>query len=309
MSAVKEIRATGIHFTGSSLRAVVLTRAGEKTVLRGLVQKRLERPFAAAELSAPELRQELAALLQAIGSDGDIDFSRPCIALDPRAVFVKRRPLLSPSGRRSSRQQKADREQLLWEAQQFLGEEHEEFSIDFALTRRHGFVVAVRRRVLDLYLEVCAAAGIDDADVDIEPFALYNAAEESGLLEGQGSELLLEVADDGAAIQALLLTDGELEAVTRCSWEAEEQRSLTEMLVNWLRQVDENGESALRQVRMAGEVCELLKRELEERLSVECEVFDPFAGVDTTEFAHPDLLRAAPVFAVAAGLAQRRLVE
>ena len=309
MFAVKEISATGIHFAGSSLRVVALTRTGEGTVLRGMVQEGLERPFAPAELAAPELRQELAAQLQSISSGGDIDFSHSCIGLDPRAVLLKRRPLSSPTGRRSGRRQKGDREQLLWEAQQFLGEEHEEFSIDFALTDRYGFVVAVRRRVLDLYLEVCAAAGIEATDVDIEPFALYNAAEQAGLLEGPGAELLLEVAADGAAVQALLLIGGELVAATRCVREPEEESSLAEMLVNWVRQMDESGEGALRQVCMAGEACESLGRELEEQLGVECEAFDPFAMVDTSKNAHPGLLQAAPAFAVAAGLAQRRLVE
>ena len=90
---------------------------------RAIAQEELERSFEPGDLSSAERRQELARVLQRVGSERGIGFTRPCIALDHRVVLLKRRPLLSGGG------EKANREHLLWEARQFLGEEHGAFSI------------------------------------------------------------------------------------------------------------------------------------------------------------------------------------
>jgi len=300
----KSRSATGIHLVGTTLRIAELSRTREGIALRGLVQEELDRFFEPRDLGSAERRQELAQVLARVGGEHGMGFDRPCIAVDPRVVLLKRRPLLGDGNR------KTIREHLLWEVQQFLEDEHEAFCIDFALLRRCGFVVAVRRRVLDLYLDLFAAAGIDDLDFDIEPFALYNAAERAGLLATSGAELLLDVA--GPVAHVLLLSDGEPEAVKVCTWDPEGDGSLFDALESCVRETILEGDGVgVQHMWVTGPATSSVCAELGTRLAVAGDAFDPFHDVDTSTFTHgdPALLQAGPGFAVAAGLAHRRLVE
>jgi Tfp pilus assembly PilM family ATPase len=305
MFRAKDRKATGIHFSDNRLRIVELTGAQGRVALRSAVQTKLDHPLGYAMLSVPGLRQELATVLRRLGERRNIDYARPCVAIDPGSVLIKRHPLIF-AGTQTGKVRQANREQLQWEARQLLEDESEQFTVDFALGRTDGFVVAVRRSLLLLYRELFAVAGIEDPVFDIESFALYNAAEAAGLSGESGRQLLLDSAP--ARVQGLLLEDGDLVGVARCAAEANERPSPTELLERCVRQLEEDrGEAEVRQAWVAGEMAGALSAELAGRLTARCGIFDPFAALDTAAVA--DGPTTGPEFAVATGLAYRRLTE
>jgi Tfp pilus assembly PilM family ATPase len=232
--------------------------------------------------------------------------TRPCLGLNYRAFFLKCRPLIHPlTQRRQGRS--AHQEHLWWETEQFLGEDLEGFSVDFALVGQRGFIVAARRAVLAQYLELGNRVGIDDLEFDIEPFALYNAAEGSGLLKAAARALLVGLEPGGAHV--LLVEDGELEKVQHLTRKAGEAGRLVDLVERGVRQIDGVGTRAadVPPVWIAGVDAPRVAAALEERLGRPCAPFTPFEGIDTS--ACPAARAAGPVFAVAVGLAYRRLSE
>jgi hypothetical protein len=294
---------TGIQFAGDRLRIVELFRSRKGSVLRAVVETGLERPFKLEELAEEERQEELAAALRIAGDEAGIDFVRPCVALDHRAFFFKSRPLIDPIGR-SRRARAGNREHLLWEGVQFLGDDQEAFSVDCALAGGRGFVVAVRRQVLDCFLAIFERAGIDDLDFDIEPFALFNAAECAGLLAPDGVALLFEGWERGG--QVMLVVDGVLQTVARSVRKGDDRRSPVEFAEDCIQRAREEGGCGdeAQQIWLAGVGMEELAEELMTRLGVACMPFPSFAGVDSSEL--PGLPAEEAIFAVAAGLAHRR---
>lgn len=302
----REKRATGIHFSGDALRIVELgcTRSGY--CLLGAAQATLEECFNPMALEGDERLDALAAALQQAAQSGGMDLVRPCVALDYRAFFLKRRLLIRPAPR-NRRACRANQEHMRWEVEQVLGSELDEFSVDFALMGDCGFAVAVRRAVLERHQELFARAGIDDLEFDIEPFALYNTAEESGLLVEAGRVLLVGLDAGGAHI--MLVEEGELAEVARASLKVATQGRLIEALERAASRLcaEDEDEGGFAQVWIAGIDAPRLCAALEERLDAPCSPLAPFAGVDTAAFGGE--LEADSAYAVAAGLAYRRLSE
>ena len=293
---------TGIQFAGDRLRIVELSRSRRGSVLRAAVETRFEHPFELEELGEEERQEELATVLRRTGDEAGVDFVRPCVALDHRAFFFKSRPLIDPVGR--SRQARAgNREHLLWEGVQFLGDDQGAFSIDCALAGGRGFVVAVRQQVLDCFLAIFERAEIDGLDFDIEPFALFNAAECAGLLAPDGVALLFEGGEWGG--QVMLVVGGVLQTVTRSARKGDDRRSSVKFAEDCVQRAREEGTcgDGAQQVWLAGVGMEELAEELMTRLGVACMPFPSFAGVDSSELS--ELPAEESVFAVATGLAHR----
>lgn len=300
--------ATGIHFSGSKARMVGLFRRRAGLVLAGAAEEELTRPFAPGDLAVAECRQELVEVLGRLCERAGIDLDRPTVAVDPHAALIKPRPLLVP-GPATRATRRANLEQLDWETQQLLGEGRGEYTIDYLLLPESGFLVAVRRQLVELYCEVLTAAGASDVEVDLEPFALHNAAEAVGLLDGTGVELLLQVREDG--VQAVVLRDGVLSTVVRCGADGTRPGELTELAEVCGRRLHEecSGESVHR-AWVAGERAEELAELLASRLASPCMPFDPFLGMELDDRGDElsDALAEGPAFGVAAGLACRRLL-
>lgn len=288
--------ATGIHVSGRSVRVAALGKSRAGIWPLALVESDLERPFDPHALADDEQRQDLASTLAEIAEECGFDYDNTCISLDRRLALVKRRPLVASADREN-------REQLLWESEQFLAEESEEFSLDFVLTPDWGFVVAARYSALDFYLDLGDEAGIDRLDVDLAPFALYNAGECAELLPADELELLL-YADKGEA-WLMLVEEGEPLAVGSCAWEEEDE--VPEILEGAARKLLQDVSEGVQRVWSAGSGDMAWSEELAGRLGAPRSILDPLAAVD------PDLLGddATPeersVYAIAVGLAQRGL--
>ena len=288
-------KATGIHISGQTVRVAALDagRTGVRPLV--LAADELERPFDPGTLSDDQQRQELAAKLAALAAMYDFDYSNVCFSLDRRLGLVQRRPLVAGTVQEN-------REQLLWESEQILAGEAKAFSCDFALTSQWGFVVAARHRALDCYRTLGEETAASRLDVDLVPFALYNASECANLLAEDKFSLLL-YADVGEG-WLLLIEEGELSALASCIWEEEDDAP--EALADAARKLLSEGRSGLQRLWGAGVV--YWSEGLAAHLGVPHSVLDPLAAVN------PKLLGSATpaersAYAIAVGLAQRELAR
>ena len=288
-------KATGIHISGQTVRIAALDagRAGIRPLV--LAADMLEYPFDPAALGDDQLRQELAAKLVALATAYDFDYSNACFALDRRLGFLQRRPLVAGTEREN-------REQLLWESEQLLAGEVKAFSCDFALTSQWGFVVAARHRTLDCYRALGEETAVGRLDVDLAPFALYNASECANLLAKDKFSLLL-YADMGEA-WLLLTEEGELAALTSCVWEEDDDAPAA--LAGAAHKLLSEGGNSLQRLWGAGIV--YWSEGLAVHLEVPHSILDPLAAVN------PRLLGSATpaqrsAYAIAVGLAQRGLAR
>ena len=288
-------KATGIHISGQTVRVAALDagRTGVRPLV--LAADELERPFDPGTLSDDQQRQELAAKLAALAAMYDFDYSNACFSLDRRLGLVQRRPLVAGTVQEN-------REQLLWESEQILAGEAKAFSCDFALTSQWGFVVAARHRALDCYRTLGEETAASRLDVDLVPFALYNASECANLLAEDKFSLLL-YADVGEG-WLLLIEEGELSALASCIWEEEDDAP--EALADAARKLLSEGRSGLQRLWGAGVV--YWSEGLAAHLGVPHSILDPLAAVN------PKLLGSATpaersAYAIAVGLAQRELAR
>ena len=288
-------KATGIHISGQTVRVAALDagRAGIRPLV--LAADELERPFDPAALGDEQPRHELAAKLASLAATYNFDYSNACFALDRRLGLIQRRPLVAGT-------EHENREQLLWESEQILAGEIKAFSCDFVLTSQWGFVVAARHRALDYYRALGKKTAVGRLDVDLVPFALYNASERANLLAKDTSSLLLYADVDEAWL--LLIEEGELSALVSCAWEEED--AAPEALAGAARKLLSEGSNGLQRLCGAGIV--YWSEGLAEHLGVPHSILDPLAAVS------PKLLGSATpaqrsAYAIAVGLAQRGLVR
>ena len=165
-----------------------------------------------------------------------------------------------------------------------------------------GFVVAARSRALDCYRTLGKETAVDRLDVDLAPFALYNAGECANLLAKDKFSLLL-YADMGEA-WLLLTEEGELAALTSCVWEEEDDAAAA--LEGAARKLLSESGNSLQRLWGAGVV--YWSEGLATHLKVPHSILDPLAAVN------PRLLGSATptqrsAYAIAVGLAQRGLVR
>ena len=289
-------RATGVHISDHLLRIVELGRAGRAVEVRAVFR---------AELSVAGLSQELRQALRRGARESSLSFANTCIALGRGEFHLKRRPLVEAAGGGINRRH------LLWEADQFLSADLKDYGIDTVLGRNRGFVVAVRRRILERYLEFCIQSGLKSPELDIAPFALYNALEASRSAPVRGMEVLVGFSHGETNI--LLLHNGELVAVESRYHPGEVGVARTEAVEECIDAVLEEENRGENPQRLW--VADTTGREdeweavLAARYSTRSAVLDPFRNLRTGRCGGEQrrLLGKGSEFAVAAGLAHRGL--
>ena len=289
-------RATGVHIGDGLLRIVELGRSAGAVELRAVFR---------AELPSPDLGKELRGVLRRASRERGLGFANTCVALGRGEFHLKRWPLVEGAG------DKLNRDNLLWEAGQFLSGDPGDYGIDTVLGRKWGFVVAVHRRVLDRYLEFGRQAGFDSPELDIVPFALYNALEASR--PGPVERLEVIVGLSRSEIHVLLLRDGELAEVSSRHFSEEKQEARIAAAVKCID--DLLGEEDRSENPQRFWVADLTGREdwreaeLADRYSAGSAVLDPLHNLpsDHSPGAQQSLMANGSEFAVAAGLAYRGL--
>ena len=329
--------ATGIHFDDRALYTVELSRTAHgQTELVGLARVELNGEAGFSNLTDDAVCTELTAALCEARGHSEMRFRNPYATLREGSVLLKQRPLFH-------RKDDHNKEQLEWEAQQFLPDDLNQYALDCLQTARATFVVAARRQAIDQLARICRGAGISRPEVDVAPFALCNAAESSGAA-AEGIDLLLDFSRDEATL--ILLDSRELMAVDMCNWdgryamygavetargqtpgpgpgagegeEASQSDADTELdssrgalLARSYDRLahDHLGSEAPDRVWLSGAEVELgaWGSEIEERMSLYSRPLDPFANVDTAAVDEP--LQDSFAYATAAGLAFRGLAE
>lgn len=301
MFGARQRKATGIHIADQVLHIVELTRQRGEVRLTNLVQEAL--PFACTPARlAGEDREELARLLRRVGAERGLTYANPGVALGAHAFLLKRRSWIHGSER-------LNREHLRWEIQQVLPDRLSEYALDFAKTPQGYFLVAARKRALQLYRALCRKGGLRRPLFDIGPFALYNALEASGNLAGEETEVLVDISPPEALV--LLLNAGQLQAVSSCTWEGDSPQLRRESLAESVQQLMEAENSRPGRLWLSGSAAAdpEWNAMLSERIAAPTAVFDPLSGVDDSPLEEEVSPAARAACAVAAGLAYRCLSE
>jgi Tfp pilus assembly PilM family ATPase len=301
--------ATGFHFSGVTLRTVGLGRRRGRLVLHTAGAENLDRPFVPGDLVDDAYRGELAGAVQRLLQRTGRRPPRPVVAVDPQAALVKARPLLI-GGVAGRRVRQANLDHLQWEMHQLLGDQGPLYATDCVLLPEAGFLVAVRRQSVELHTQVLAQAGARGAAVDVEPFALCNAAEALGILDGTDMEWIIHRGP--TCLQALVLRAGRLAVVRRISADTVRSVDLAQLVDGCLLRLGRECDGdTLHRVWVTGEDVESLCQLLAARLGVPCAPFDPFAGMDLVGRGDElsDTLADGPAYAVAVGLACGRLLS
>lgn len=236
-----------------------------------------------------------AALVEALDvlGPGGIDVERPYFALSGTACFIKRHFALPDA-------EDLTRDHLTWEAEQLLGADVGDYVVETLITPRCGFLIAVRRQILELYGVLCRHAGLGEPGFDMTSFALCNALEHCGQ-GGAGAEIILQ--QDSAIARAVLLRDGVYEGEQ--AWAQDEQsvdQAMARFTATWLTDDD-----AAPRLWLAGGIESDDWQEFEHVAQL-----DPFVGLDVSDSARLVLQSAdggAGMFSVALGLAVRGLAD
>lgn len=287
-------RCTGIHLAPEAVYAVELVQRRGRTALQRCGRVRLEQPLELPDaLVDGTTRADLVEALQTL-QEGGFSLERPYFALAGTACFIKRR-IVAPGSAETAR------EHLLWEAEQLLGADMDDYAIDTLVTARHGFFIAVRREILELYGVLCREAHAGKPGFDMTSFALYNAFERFGVA-GEGSEAILQV--DGSGARMILVRDGEFEGETGWSGEAEDWSASA---ARWLEEEMVDGQERLRLWLAGGGATDVASR-----LAESVDDLDPFDDLPMSTVARRTLDGAdAPkrAWVVATGLAVRGLAD
>ena len=319
MFGSKQKRATGIHFGDEALHLVELSAVRAGTQLESVARMDLPAGIRSLSPADPLLQDVVVGLLRQTRTEYGILFQNTYMALHNRSYLLKRRPLVAGGAGEN-------REQLEWEARQFLSDEDEsaEFTLDFLLTRRFGFVVAARRAAIESARSMCRDANIERPGFDVAPFALFNALESSGVASAGGRELLVDM--DRLAARLVMLADGELAGVETCRWDQrapdfhsdddgdgtadEDELDPQEQVALVVKAMDrlaaKGDDWRADRIWLTGEGAAHWCGPLAEETSLPAEPLNPFGAIDRSETA-PDA--EGPAFATAAGLAFRGLAE
>ena len=299
--------ATGIHITDNIVHIVVLEKIQQQIVLKGLIQASLPNSLNGqrADTSA---QLQIAEAIADIACSQELRLRNAYVSLDNREVLLKRRPL-------GSDEENCQYEQLQWEAGYFLPSDPDEYGMDFLLTPFGGFVIAVQRCVLELYVNNYHQVGIKDIGIDIVPFALYNVLEQIDNIGKDRVDLLLDIRP--TELQLMVLDGGHVRVVD--SWRYDRETADVQKLNELVEKVQkvfitERDMDVPQQLWLAGEVetKDFWRIELAQRLAIVVNILDPFLDLDTAELEADQggsLLDQRAVFAVAAGLAYRSLSE
>lgn len=289
---------SGIHVGADAIYAVELARRRSRVSLTHCAAVDLDDALVLPEQLVEDVsRRQLVDALRELKRRG-LSVRRPFFALTGTATFVKRRFLLPKA-------EAETRDHLLWEAGQFLAEDVDEYVLDVLMTRRYGFVVAVRRQILELYGVLCREAGVEAPGFDVCSFALCNALEGCGAVAGRGAELIYH-SEPGSA-RGVLLRDGEYTAET--SWSTADGEP-TDCLARLCDTELDEGERAAR-LWLSGPQAPT-DRDLLAELAESVRGLDPFDGLSLAPVAQEELSRSGldeSAFAMAAGLAFRALAD
>ena len=298
MFGFKAKSATGIYMAGDRAWLVSLRGSRRGVEPLAMVECRLPEAVDVAVLSDDQRRAELAVALAEAGEKYEVDFANTCFALDRNLVLLKH-SLLVPGG------QKAMREHMLWEAEQFLEGGEDEFSMDCLLASEWGLLVAIRHSALDCYLDLGEEAGMGQVDVDVAAFALYNAGECCDMLPSADGELLVYRAPGESHM--LLMEDGEPLQVAVDGWGGEEDAD--EIVAAAAQNLLREAEGGIERVWCAGLDVDEWSAKLAAELDVEISILDPLANVDEELLSDETTPSQRSAYAIAVGLAQRGLAS
>lgn len=319
MLSVRSGAATGIHVSGHSVRIVELSRRRRKTLVTGLGYGELSCRADAVGLADPAARAEVAGVIERLRGEDSLSLQLPVLCVDDSTLLFKRFVL-------DGVLKKFGAEQVTWEMSQILPEP-DEYVIDYYLDADAGYGVAVRRLVVDSYLDICHRAGFKPIAVDVQSFALCNAyqmllrekrREVAGVLSIEEGVITLVIERDGRLLSASMVPSHRVDYNVECEeipYEVDDRRdSLARHIHHQLSETDyaRRGPSFDR-LLLCGSLCQSKGRAdaLAEESQSPPVLADPFSGLElgSRVSERSDLLAQGHLFVAAIGLAYRGLEE
>lgn len=313
-------RAMGIHFAGRSVRIAEVCRQDGEFSVSMLGYSRLPVESDANALLSDTVRQNIAEKIKEIFSTRGLDTSRSVIGINGQLVFGKSVPW------EETEDEKEAREQIIWEAKQFLSPPLSDYSIHFFPIEGEdsiALVMAYRREIEALYEDISNRAGIVPLSVDLDPFALFNAYEAFGSIPENGSLVL--VAIERYVSTALWINKGMLFSMLNIPYSSEplgeSSLSREEDLMRYGREIGnqvkvwykELNEADLQKIVLtgAGSLTPLITGSVAIEAGCPVEVCDLLRSLKVNHLPSDDqyLLRQGAFFTVSLGLARRGLEE
>ena len=314
----------GLHLGERTLSAVEVRAEGGRRVLRRVGRVSLPMELTLDALLSEAAQTTVAGLLRGLFETAGIDGRAVCVSVGGNFSVVKRVPLEVAS-------EAERREQIIWEAGQYLVDPVSEYAVDYHAFGRAAFLVAVRKQTVHACTAVCERAGLGVKRLEVDPLCLFFSALASFEPEAE------ERADRGGAAvhfggrwASCISTSGmDLTAVElvrldrggrRLRAGADEDRAegleaaaraLGRRMAGGLVPERRNRPAGRRRVLLSGDcrTAESVNRWWEEIDTLAVALMDPFSQVDSG--ALPDdqrpLLDQRTVFAVSAGAAYKNL--
>ena len=307
------MRATGIHFSGRSVRVATLETGHSGYRLIAVAEARIPVPFGAASLEDPGVRRRFGDVLRETfsGIEGDLG---AVVASLGGGLYHIRKVLLEVAS------QDDRREQIAWEVAQALISPAEEYLVRYYAAKRAAVWVAVRRQSVELVADLFTGSGVSPDAFGVEPMAMARACELSGVW-GSGRcaavwidppWVSLATGEDGLLVAAETVHVGQSEpggAGSDYGVGAGDRRDLRELVESWV-----HGNGALDQRRAAHDrvfICGSDKDQVQMMQGIQSSGgpklshLRPFSSCDTRILpeAQHQLLRRQDAFCIAAGLA------
>lgn len=319
MLSVRSGTAAGVHVSGRSIRVVELSRKRRKTIVTGLGFGEVSCRTDAVSLADPAVRSEVAGAIERLRGEASLNLHSPVLCVDDSTLLFKRFPL-------DSVLKKLGAEQVTWEMSQVLSEP-DDYAIDYYMDADAGYGVAVRRLIVESYLDIGHRAGFKPVAVDVQPFALCNAyqmllrdkrREVAGVLSLEEGVTTLMIAKDGGLLSASMVPISRMDRDVVYEEIPDELDEPSHSLVRHIhRQLSETefvrrGPSFDR-LLLCGSLCQ--SEGLADALAGESRslpvLADPFHGLELGSRVSDcsDLLSKGHLFVVAIGLACRGLEE
>ena len=306
-------KALGVHFSGRSLRAVELSRDGDDIFLSRLGYGRLYVDTDLESLLQKDIREKISAEIKSLVDSLEIEAGTHVTSIGGQFIFVGNVPWEDPGSSEMSKSQ------IIWEAQQFLSSPVEEYEMNYLVSEESAFIVAIRKKVIDIYSSICSQANLDPLIMDFDYFALFNSYELAEAVPDKGNVAFLSLERYAATV--VILKDGIFSGARSImypqSMDKPRETTLNEIGVTVAEGLNEIAsvylprDRSFDQILLSGSAARIdgIVDGITSNGFENLRIYNPFDSLDKERLKEDDieLLRKDNFFVIALGLARRGL--
>lgn len=175
MGAKGEQVVLGLKLGGRAVRLVQLRHLDDGFLLLKCGSERLPLDLGLESLMDQDGRSRIVDAISSVLESYRIETKTVATSIDSKFAIVKRVPL-----EEGLKKEEELRSYIYWQAGQYILAPVEEYVVDFQLMspdKGEAILVAARKEVIDGYVQVLEAVGLDPVVIDVDCFAIHNAFE------------------------------------------------------------------------------------------------------------------------------------